>query len=442
MSESNNKLQQKKSIHIDADLLGKIFFFLGLSLELFYELWDKSNWQIGNDGLLFRISFFFFFAKVLFTKYTKREKISVIVFAVIGFGAYKCSSRNDVLRVIILIAACKGIELKKMLKYVFGVTLAGCLAIVMMSILGIAGTISRTAEYRAGIIEKRFVFGMGHPNALHCMFWALVTLWIYIYWEKLRWYHYLILAAANYGLFMLTDSRTGFLMTTLALVIAFFVNPGFGRKAENEAKVSEISEGSYISRGSRLRDINGHIVGWAGIIGILAATGISLAAAYYGLIYHNNGLWRESHYGFVYGIDSRLFNGRLWNAYGYSNSNIGMFSLFSSSNCTRYMDLGYYKLFYMYGYIPAILYIVAIIALLWYGMKKKRYDIVMFVTSWAAYNFLEAHEISEYIGRNYLYLLMGTYWMEIMHADTGQETFLLSRRKKKYLDKTVEKGKA
>ena len=68
MSESNNKLQQKKSIHIDADLLGKIFFFLGLSLELFYELWDKSNWQIGNDGLLFRISFFFFFAKVLFTK--------------------------------------------------------------------------------------------------------------------------------------------------------------------------------------------------------------------------------------------------------------------------------------------------------------------------------------------------------------------------------------
>ena len=442
MSESNNKLQQKKSIHIDADLLGKIFFFLGLSLELFYELWDKSNWQIGNDGLLFRISFFFFFAKVLFTKYTKREKISVIVFAVIGFVAYKCSSRNDVLRVIILIAACKGIELKKMLKYVFGVTLAGCLAIVLMSIMGIAGTISRTAEYRAGIIEKRYVFGMGHPNALHCMFWALVTLWIFIYWEKLRWYHYLMLAAANYGLFLLTDSRTGVLMTMLALVIAFFVNPGFGRKAENDVKVSEISEGSYKSRGSRLRDINGHIAGWAGIAGTLAAVLISLAAAYYGLIYNKNGLWRESHFGFVHGIDARFFNGRLWNAYGYPDSHIGVFRLFSSPECTRYMDLGYYKLFYMYGYIPAILYIAVIIALLWYGMKKKSYDIVMFVTSWAAYNFLEAHEISEYIGRNYLYLIMGTYWMVIMHADTGQETFWLSRRKRKYLDKTAEKGKA
>ena len=119
MSENGNEPQNIKGIHIDVELLGKICFFIGLSLELFYELWDKSNWQIGNDGLLFRISFFFFFAKVLFTKYTKREKISVIVFAVIGFGAYKCSSRNDVLRVIILIAACKGIELKKMLKYVF-----------------------------------------------------------------------------------------------------------------------------------------------------------------------------------------------------------------------------------------------------------------------------------------------------------------------------------
>lgn len=441
MSESNNKLQQKKSIHIDADLLGKIFFFLGLSLELFYELWDKSNWQIGNDGLLFRISFFFFFAKVLFTKYTKREKITVIAFVVIGFIAYKCSSRNDVLRVIILIAACKGIELKKMLKYVFGVTLAGCLAIVVMSILGIAGTISRTAVYRT-VIEKRYVFGMGHPNALHCMFWALVTLWIYIYWEKFRWYHYLILATANYGLFLLTDSRTGFLMTMLALVIAFFVNPGFGRKAENDVKVSKISEGSCKSRGNRLRDINGHIAGWAGIAGTLAAVMISLTTAYYGLIYNNNGFWNESHFGRVQEIDNRFFNGRLWNAYGYPDSHIGVFRLFSSPECTRYMDLGYYKLFYMYGYIPAILYIAAIISLLWYGMKKKRYDIVIFVTSWAAYNFLEAHEISEYIGRNYLYLIMGTYWMEIMHADTGQETFWLSRRKRKYLDKTAEKGKA
>ena len=42
-------------------------------------------------------------------------------------------------------------------------------------------------------------------------------------------------------------------------------------------------------------------------------------------------------------------------------------------------------------------------------------------TAWSAYNFVEAHEISEYIGRNYLYLLMGAYWAVILKADTGEE---------------------
>lgn len=406
----------KTSKMFSLDNIAAALFYIGLSLELFYVLWDKSSWQIGSDGILFRISFVFLLIKVMLTKYTKREKAAVIAFVIIGFISYVCSSRNDVLRVIVLITACKDVDIKRMLKYVFWVTLAGCLAIVVMSILGIAGTISRTAVYRT-VIEKRYVFGMGHPNALHCMFWALVTLWLFIYWEKLRWYHYVILAVADLGLYILTNSRTGVTMTLLAVMIAVFMR----------------------IRGNKTK---GYITGCVGIIGTLTAVLISLSAAYYGLVYNNNGFWNESHFGRVQEIDNRFFNGRLWNAYGYPDSHIGVFRLFSSPECTRYMDLGYYKLFYMYGYIPAILYIAAIISLLWYGMKKKRYDIVMFVTSWAAYNFLEAHEISEYIGRNYLYLLMGTYWMEIMHADTGQETLWLSRRKRKYLDKTAEKGKA
>lgn len=394
---------------IDISQIGKMFFYIGLTLELFYVLWDRSVWQIGNDGILFRISFVFLLLKVLLTKYTKHEKFAVLVFCVIGFIAYRCSSRNDVLRVIILIAACKDVDIKRMLKYVFGVMLAGCLALVLMSIFGIAGDISRTAEYRTGLIETRYVFGMGHPNALHCMFWALLTLGMLIYWDRLKWYHYIVFAAANLGLYKLTDSRTGFLMTMLAIVLAAFL-------------------------GIRGNKIKGIIAGWAGMIGTLAAAGISLAAAYYGLIYNNNGLWNESHFEKVRNIDRVLFNGRLWNAYGYPDSHIGVFTLFSTPGCTRHMDLGYYKLFYTYGYIPAILYITAIILLLWYGMKKKKYGLIMFVTSWAAYNLLEAHEISEYIGRNYLYLLMGAYWMQILKADDGEERYWICMRDGKARD--------
>ncbi len=382
--------------HIDPDQLGKLLFYIGLSLELFYEIWDKSAWQIGNDGTLFRISFVFLFMKVLLTRYTKREKLITAAFVILGLISYRCSSRNDVLRVVILCAACRGMDIKRMLKYTFSVTLAGCLALVTMALLGIAGDVTRTAAYRSDIPETRYVLGMGHPNALHCMFWALVTLGMLVYWEKLKWYHYLMLAAADCGLYMLTDSNTGFMMTMFAVILAAFLN-------------------------IRKREIKGRIAGWAGIAGTAVIVSLSLLTAWYGWIYNDNGLWNEPHFVKIEAIDSRFFHGRLWNAYGYPDSHMGMFRLFSSPACTRHMDLGYYKLFYWYGYIPAAVYVAAVILLLWYAMKKKRYDLIMFVTAWSAYNFVEAHEISEYIGRNYLYLLMGAYWAVILKADTGEE---------------------
>ncbi len=385
----------KRSEIINTANIAAVAFYIGLSLELFYVLWDKSAWQIGSDGILFRISFVFLLIKVMLTRYTKREKAAVIIFTIIGLISYVCSSRNDVLRVIILIASCKDIDIDKMLKYVFGVMTAGCTAIVLMSLLGIAGDISRTEEYRKDVMQTRYVLGMGHPNALHCMFWALVTLGTYVYWKKMRWYHYLMLAVADLGLYKLTDSNIGFIMTLLAIVIAAFL-------------------------GIRSSRVKGRIVGIAGIAGTLAEAAISLATAYYGMIYNENGLWNEPHFEQIKVYDSKFFHGRLWSAYGYPDSQMGVFGLFSSPQCTRQMDMGYYKLFYTYGYIPAVIYIILLIMLIVYGMKKERYDIIMLVTAWSAYNLLEAHEISEYIGRNYMYLLMGAYWMQMLHADKGK----------------------
>ena len=44
----------------------------------------------------------------------------------------------------------------------------------------------------------------------------------------------------------------------------------------------------------------------------------------------------------------------------------------------------------------------------------------MIVACFNAYTFLEAHLISDYLGRNYLFFLMGGLWSQILHADHGQ----------------------
>jgi hypothetical protein len=376
------------------DDVAKVLFYIGLSLELLYVIWDKSVWQITSEGILFRVSFVFIMLKVLMSRYTIKEKAVIIAAAVFGFISYRCSSRNDVLRIVMLCAACRDMDLMKMLKYTFAVTTAGCSVLVILALTGTAGEISLTEPFHRGMVQTRYVLGLGHPNALHCMFWAMVTLALLIWYDRLRWYHYLILAAANTGLYMLTDSRTGMISVFFALLLAAF-----------------LTNGPYL-RGR----IN--FAGWAGVIGIIIMVTFSLLVAYYGKIYDDNGLWNEPHFWQVRRIDN-YFTGRLWNSYGFPDSNMKCFSLFSSPECTRYMDLGYYKLFYWYGYIPGALYVAAQIAMIRYSMKNKKSALMMFVISWALYNFMEAHEISDYIGRNYQYLIFGTLWCGMLPKNDG-----------------------
>ena len=45
--------------------------------------------------------------------------------------------------------------------------------------------------------------------------------------------------------------------------------------------------------------------------------------------------------------------------------------------------------------------------------------LLMMVASFSAYTFLEAHLISPYLGRNYLFFVMGGLWSEILLAQDG-----------------------
>ena len=198
-------------------------FLAGIVIETLLVVVDKSAYTIPAEGQIFRLTFVLFLVKVLLTRYTKREYAAIFLLCILGELSYFATGRNEVLRLVIMIAACKDMDMRRTFKLIFGITLSGCALIMFLALTGIYGTVSLTQEYGRGVTETRYTLGMGHPNALHCMVFCLILLGIYLYGRSMKWFHYLFLILVNYGFFRLTGSRTSFLITTATILYAMLL---------------------------------------------------------------------------------------------------------------------------------------------------------------------------------------------------------------------------
>ena len=204
-------------------------FYAGLTIELLIVVVDKSDFINPAEGRLFQITFVFFFLKLLLTKYTGKEWCVLLLSELLAVVSYRVTGANDLIRIVTFVAACKDIPLRQMMKYAFYVTLAGCMVIVLLAVTGVYGEVSLTQTYgRQGpettvyvgveaAKETRYTLGMGHPNALSCMFLMLVIMGVYVYFAQMKWYLYLLLMLINAGVYRLAGSRTSMLITAVFL---------------------------------------------------------------------------------------------------------------------------------------------------------------------------------------------------------------------------------
>lgn len=392
--EKKNFIYEK----IDIDKIAEIFFYIGITLELLYVIYDKSSFSVSSEGILFRITFVFFALKLMLSKYSAKEWCWIIGLGIVGFISYKCSSRNDMLRLVVMCASFKGIDYKKVMKYSFYVMLSGCLLIFFLALFGIFGDMSMTAEFRLHEVETRYTLGFGHPNQCHCMVFVVASLGLFCFWERVNWIWLVGLMGLNVILYAFTDSRGGLVGMTCMFFVSISLK--YVRRIRN-------AKWPYVFVASCLV-----------LVGIF-----SVATAYFGLIYHKDypKIWSYPQYAAFYALDERILSSRLWYCYGLLSTDMRNFKLFSQPANVEYMDMGFYKLFYWYGYIPAILLLMAYILLLRYAYKKKEYNIFMMVACFSAYTFLEAHLVSDYLGRNYLFFILGGVWSEMLSASSGKQ---------------------
>ena len=377
-------------------------FYVAVITEVLMVIIDKSNYTNPIEGRLFQMTFLLFLIKGCMTKYTKREYIAIFLFCALGAVSYFVTERNEIIRLIMFIAACKGIDMKKCLKLVFWLTLAGCLGIILLSVTGIYGAVSLTQDYGRGSVETRYTLGMGHPNALQCMVWALTALGLYLYRETMRWYHFVIVIAINVAAFGLADSKTSFLVVIFTIAAAFF-------------------------SGGKIREPIRKICAWVDgfvVLGSISASVVIAANAY--RVYNHDWYGTGDPVTMFFVKLNDLVNGRiriLTETVGWEGS-MNSWSLFSGPESTSYFDMGWVRLFYWYGIIPACVFILATILMLGYCYQKKQYMAIMLTASFAVYTVIEAHAISVYLARNYVFFLMGIYWNHMFHLSNGKQDYI------------------
>lgn len=378
-------------------LLSKIAyysFYIAVIIEVLMVIIDKSNYTNPIEGRLFQLTFLLFLIKVCLTKYTRREYAVILLFCLLGAASYFITERNEIIRLVMFVAACKNIEMKKCLKMVFWLTLSGCLAIILLSVTGIYGAVSLTQDYGRGSIETRYTLGMGHPNALQCMVWALTALGIYLYREKMRFYHFVVVFILNVAAFVLSDSKTSFLVAVFTIAVAYLS----GEKLPKRIK-------------KLCAWLNGVVV-----IGSIGASIVMAANAY--RVYNHDWHCVSDPVTMLFVRLNDLLNGRiriLTETVGWEGS-MNSWTLFSGPDSIYYFDMGWVRLFYWYGIIPGCVFVAVIVILLIYFLKKEDYLSIALIAAISLYTIAEAHVISVYLARNYVFFLIGAAWCEILKS--------------------------
>lgn len=378
--ELQNRIWQNEKLAPKLERISRFTFFLGLFIELTIVILDKSAYTIQYEGQWFRLTFVLFGISLITARHSLKEWIWLCLMGIVGVISYRATGRNEILRWVVFIWACAGKEMKKVLKFTFWYTTAGCAVLVLLSILGIAGEVAQTAVYRHDMWEYRYCLGMGHPNAFHCMMLAITLLGMYCYYDRLKWWGYASIGVFHVLIFLLTKSRASFLVSVSALLLIVVLR---------YCSFLQKWWGSYLM----------------GILVVAGAVAFSVFMARYGV--SHSFLARLDHY----------LTGRIGSLNWDTLNQEGMlhtWSLWSVARNNYFFDLGIVRMFYWFGIIPAGIYFLAQCRLIWCGYRKTDYMLLALIVAITIYTIFEAHYVSDYLGRNYILLFLGMYLKEML----------------------------
>ena len=363
-------------------------FYIALTIELVLMIVEKSELSFTYESYVFRATFLLTFLAVLIMKHDRKEWIFIAVIWAIAAVSYYICGKNDMLRVVTLLMAARDIDLKKAMKYCFYVCIVGFMLIALLACAGVLGNIVFVFDYGRGVGEEaRYTFGFGHPNTLFSSLFVLILMWIWIYGRTAGVLPYIVLVVSSVIITVLTKSRTSALIlaATIVLAIVFRLFPKLA-----DLKVMYILE-TLVSP----------------VFCIVISV---LAAGWTGAMYVGDKFFWNL--GDLYWKVEKVFNYRMSTIY-YEAANrdavLSKWKLFSAHGTDSYFDMGFVRIFYWYGIIPAVLLVIALLAVIYMCWKKKDIWTMILIFALSVYTIVEATFVTRYLGRDFFLLIAGVY---------------------------------
>lgn len=351
-----------------------IFWFAFISEILLFAL-KKFNVTYPNQTLLLRGICFIFCIKILLTRYTRKEWGLIIICSLLGIAAYFLSGRGiDILfRAVVMIAASKNISREKAFKILFFILLVLYSVIMLQGIFG-QRLLVDIRDYGRGKVEARYTIGFSHANIFHFSMWSLMMLFIYLYYTRLRLWHYTIFIVLNFFIAYLTRSRT-------SLALAMF------------------SIAAYML----LRYTNiWNFKKWlciAGAAALMFCLLLSAATAAYG-----------AQSPVMAALDS-LLTGRI--SLAHQAAGESFLSLFSRQGNDLLIDMGFVRLFYAYGIVPSIMYIGSILFLILDDWRTDNPVNFIFLIMLVLFTLVEAQQVNCDIVYSFTFIMLFDRWQRI-----------------------------
>lgn len=351
-------------------------FYLGLAAEILLVIWDKSSWTDPYMGQICRMTFLLFAVCCACSvrKSTMAEDIVFAIGVLIGALSWRFGGRNDLLRIVIFLRAAGAVSVPRAMKVTFVSSVLGCLGLVGLAFAGIQGHLYQTYDYGHGV-ETRWDLGLGHPNSLHCMAAMLLIFGLYLFEKKMKLYLYVLLGVGNVLLYGLTRSNTAFAISMLALMLSLLLH--YGKK---------LAAGNAVY-----------------FLGELFLFGGLLFSVFCG-IYRPSGHWLLEKLDHV--LTGRISS--LWTT-TFHEGTLSTWKWFGQRLNVCYFDLGWLRVVYWYGVIPALVIIGLTFALLEHARKTRDKAAFMLLLCFGLYTVFEAHLVSAYIGRNYALFIAALY---------------------------------
>lgn len=288
------------------------------------------------------IAMWLLFAKVLLTRYSKKEFFLLVPVTLLALYNYTVSGNIYCVYTILVIACLKDIDFSVLFKVLFYSTLCSVIFVGILSFFNIGSPTQITQDFGRGIVETRYCFGLYHPNIWHQAIARCIVFGCIGHYKQLNIVHLLILLVFNYFIYTMSVSRTGLLAIWIFLVLVIFYK-----------YLSKLMHTLFIKL--------------CAFIGIISVYGLYVYFAY--------------DFATKWTLNAQLFDwkittGRIQQALGFLSYNpIKMFSSRFPDNGTLF-DLGAFRIFYECGYLWAGLFFLAFFVLIIIALKNN-WDIII-----------------------------------------------------------------